>query len=122
MEPNLPLELFVDDVAGVLYGLSISKIVFTSAQPQREGKPVDKNVLSLVMPTDSLLQFCVSVLGAFARNEQEMGRYLSERADEMKSALALVKELVESESYKKLESSEEEAKPTPKKRSRAKVH
>ena len=122
MERDLPLELFVDDVAGVLYGLTVSKMVFTSTQPQRDGKSGDRDVLSLVMPTDTLLEFCLNVISGFARNEQEMSRSLSGRADAIKSVLAKVRELVETESFKELESSEEERKPTPKKRSRPKVH
>ncbi|MBU9606823.1 hypothetical protein [Burkholderia multivorans] len=123
MERNFPLELFADDAAGVLFGTHTSKIVFTSMQPQRDGDNIQKDVLNLVMPTGSMLQFCMYVISSLAKNEQEMAQYATEYASEWKTTLAAVKELVECEAYKKLEGSgDEEQKPTPKKRTRAKAH
>lgn len=127
MEHNFPpLELFADDVAGVLFGLNTSKVIFTSMQPQREGAHTEKDVLNLVMPTDALLSFCLYVLSGFAKNGLEIGQYTTERGGELSAKLAAVKELVASEIYKKLDDEEDEEieqpKPTPKKRSRAKAH
>ncbi|WP_179759274.1 hypothetical protein [Paraburkholderia bryophila] len=81
---------------GVLFGVSNTKIVFASVEPDYSSEEEDdvstnvRSVATVVMPTDSLLQFCLFTLRRFANHKGKLDAAMKESLEEFEKQLAEV--------------------------------
>ncbi|MFM0130879.1 hypothetical protein [Paraburkholderia sediminicola] len=89
------VHLYADDVRGVLFGVNNTKIVFASFEPEyspdhEEEETYIRNVASVVMPTDSLLEFCLFTLKRFASQKGALDTGMKKYAEAFEQQLAEV--------------------------------
>ncbi|KVU32166.1 hypothetical protein WK57_02085 [Burkholderia ubonensis] len=102
--------LYADDVRGVLFGVNNSKIVFASFEPDYSSEDDGdatyvRNVATMVIPTDSLLEFCLFTLKRFASQKGSLDTNMKSYVEGFGAQLA---EIAEIDLFK----SEEPSKPT----------
>jgi hypothetical protein len=94
------LEIYVDDSAGIIFSPRITKVTFSSAYPAPgKPEPTEREVFTLVMPTDTLLTFCLNVVKGFAENGQTLAAAMVENGDLFKTAVAAAEAIASSEAY-----------------------
>lgn len=128
-ESDNPVEIYVDHSSEAIFGPQNSKVVFSTIVPSRDGNK-NKDVLTLVMPTDSLLTLCLELIESYGRNGEAIAENVAEGNDTFREAVAAVRDVVATEQYSRIakafgvEGEEEVPKRSPAKRRRtkAKVH
>jgi len=94
------LEVYVDDSSGVIFSPRITKVLFTSTHPGAgDDDPFEQEVLTLVMPTDTLLTFCLTLLKGFAKNGEGLLGHLSENNGLFSTAIKAAEAISASESF-----------------------
>ena len=68
-------EIFADGVYESAIGVPFSKIVFTSSHPPtscENGEDVRSGVATIVIPSNTLVEFCINVLRSLPANQEAM--------------------------------------------------
>lgn len=111
------LEIYVDDSAGVIFSPRNTKVSFSSTYPAPgKSEPIDREVFTLVMPTDTLLTFCLNVVKGFAENGEALSSAMVENSDLFRTAAAAAEAIVSSAPYLAVEEAYTE--PAPKRKPR----
>lgn len=123
-ETARPLEIFVDDCSSAIFGPHNSKIVFSSVTPSPEGNK-DRDVITLVIPTDALLAVCLQVLDSVAKNGAAIAGHSTDVNRAFQSAVAALGEVAETKEYVRVIDAYQEVempKLPSKRRTKAKAH
>ncbi|MFM0230805.1 hypothetical protein [Paraburkholderia sediminicola] len=116
-QQSSPLEIYVDDSAGVIFSPRNTKVSFSSTYPAPgKSEPIDREVFTLVMPTDTLLTFCLNVVKGFADNGEALSGAMVENSDLFKTAAAAAEAIASSAAYLAVEEAYTE--PAPKRKPR----
>jgi hypothetical protein len=117
IQQSSKLEIYVDDSGGVIFSPRNTKVLFTSTYPAPgKSEPVEHEVFTLVMPTDTLLTFCLNVVQGFAENGKALSDAMVENSGLFKTATAAAEAIASSAAYLAVDEAYTESPPTRKPR------
>jgi hypothetical protein len=94
------LEIYVDETSGVIFSPRNTKVLFTSTHPgPGESDPFEREVFTLVMPTDTLLTLCLQLVKGFAENGEGLLSAMAENSSLFSTAIAAAEAISSSAPY-----------------------